>query len=101
MKVTRIGNAEIEEVLLGVPSGHRHLRAAIKTAVGTFLFQEAALAGLLRAFVTVKTHPLTRALRLVRRRPSGVKRGFDPDQLLEEEMDEEEIEAELARLLEE
>lgn len=101
MKKIRVGNAEIEEVLLGVPSGHRHLRAAIKTAVGTFLFQEAALAGLVRAFVILKTHPKRRALRLVGRRPPGIKPGFDPDQLLEEETAEEAIEAELAKLLEE
>lgn len=82
--VTAFRNCDIEEVLIGVPKGHRHLRVALKTTQGTLVFQEATLAGLLRAYVTVKTHPLLAALRLKGRELSARKAGFASHQLMEE-----------------
>ncbi len=98
-------NRDIEEVLIGAPEGHRHLRVAVKTTQGTFVLQEATLANLVRAYVTLKTHPVQRAMRLKRCELKDRKSGFAPDQLMETGRDKEDpaeaerIESELAALL--
>ena len=51
-------NAEITRIIIGIPAGHQHLRSVIETSTGErFLFQEATIANIVRAYVTVKTHP--------------------------------------------
>ncbi len=67
-----IKNEDIDSVLLAVPEGHRHLRLALKTKDGKkVVLQEAAVAAIVRAYVTVKTHPQMRAIKLTSARPEA------------------------------
>jgi len=82
-----ITNVEIDEIELAVPPGHRHLRAIIRLQTGEELvLQEATVANLVRAYVSIKTHPVTAAVRLKGHRlaESEKKEGFADWQLLEE-----------------
>ena len=83
-----LANEEIEAIEIGVPEGHRHLRTVLRLAGGEELvLQEATVANLVRAYVTVRTHPQRQGVRLVGRRlpAAGRKEGFADWQLLEEE----------------
>lgn len=72
-------------MLVGPPDGHRHVRAIIRLSDGAeIVLQEAAVAAIVRAFVTIKTHPATENMRLVGRNVDDRKNGFAEWQLLEE-----------------
>ena len=54
----KIGNEDIKEILVEIPEGHQHIRTKVTLKDDTELvFQEATIANLTRAFITVKTHP--------------------------------------------
>ncbi len=98
-----VANEDVERVLVGVPSSHKHLRAALFLKGGyVVIFSEATLANLVRAYVTVKTHPKRRAVEL-RARTRGeagpFKEGYADCQLLEEDTCDEVISGELSKLL--
>lgn len=81
-----IRNEDIESVVVEIPEGHTHIRATVRLVDGTeWTLQEAALSNLLRAFVTVKTHPIKNkiALRRVELGQGEMKKGFATHQLLE------------------
>lgn len=80
-----IRNEDIREVLAEIPEGHRHIRTTVVLHDGTQLvFQEAAVANMLRAYVTVKTHPQKTAVRLRGQRLEQRKEGYAEWQLIEE-----------------
>jgi hypothetical protein len=80
-----ITNEDIKEVLVEVPEGHRHVRTRISLQDGTeFIFQEAAVANIVRAFITVKTHPEKTSVRLKGRRSEKRRTGYAEWQLIEE-----------------
>jgi len=80
-----IGNEDIKEVLVEIPEGHRHVRTRIVLMDGTeFVFQEAAVANIVRAFITVKTHPDKTSVGLKGRRSEKWKSGYAEWQLIEE-----------------
>jgi hypothetical protein len=80
-----IPNEDIREVLVAIPEGHAHIRTRIVLGDGTeLIFQEAAMANILRAFVTVKTDPEKTSVRLRGRRLAGRKKGYAEWQLMEE-----------------
>lgn len=98
-----IRNDEVEQVLIGVPKGHKHLRICLKLKQNrTLIFQEATVANIVRAYITVKTHPTIGALKLESRilPKSEIKNGYADCQLLEVEEEEGEIREEITRLLE-
>ncbi|MDT8421625.1 MAG: hypothetical protein RQ754_14455 [Desulfuromonadales bacterium] len=81
-------NAEIAEIVLAPPPGHEHLRATITLHCGEeIILQEATVANLVRAYVSIKTHPKKEGVRLVGRELAGGerKKGFAEWQLLEKE----------------
>ncbi len=81
----KIRNEDIVEVLAEIPEGHRHIRTKVVLHDGTeFVFQEATMAGIVRAFVTVKTDPVKKLVRLKGRRLEERKDGFAEWQLREE-----------------
>lgn len=81
-----IKNEDIREVVIEVPEGHRHVRTTIVLGDGTELvFQEATMANLLRAYVTVGTHPTKSRVKLEGRKVVNRKKGYAEWQLLEEE----------------
>lgn len=83
-----LANKEIEAIEMHVPEGHRHLRTVLCLQGGEQLvLQEATVANLVRAYVTLKTHPQRSSVRLVGRCLSAaqMKEGYADWQLLEEE----------------
>ncbi len=80
-----IRNEDINEVLVEIPEGHRHVRTRMTLKDGTELvFQEAAMANLVRAFITVKTHPEKTSVRLKGMKTGRRKPGYAEWQLIEE-----------------
>jgi hypothetical protein len=87
MAETLIRNSDVLSLELAVPQGHEHLRATLELADGgRLILQEATVANLVRAYVSVVTSPTRRAVRLVGRElaPADLKEGYAPWQLLEE-----------------
>ncbi len=53
-----LANTDIAEILVATPPGHQHLRTTIKLQSGEeIVLQEATVANLVRAYVSIKTHP--------------------------------------------
>jgi hypothetical protein len=81
-----IRNEDILGLVVEVPEGHRHIRTTLTLRDGTELtLQEAAVSNLLRAFVTVKTHPVRSRVVMKAVRADDRKEGFAKWQLLEVE----------------
>ena len=100
VRVRYVRNEEVRRVLLGVPEGHKHLRLAVELEGGEVLvFSEATVANIVRAYVTLLTHPTIRALELEGRRLSARKGGYAEYQLLETGKAPEDVESELATIL--
>jgi hypothetical protein len=80
-----ISNEEIKEVYIGIPDNHRHIRTTIVLSDGSdFTFQEATIAGIVMAYISIKTHPQRTAIRLKGMRVSDKKPDYAEWQLLEE-----------------
>lgn len=81
----KIRNEDIKEILVEIPEGHKHIRTKITLQDGTELvFQEATIANLTRAYITVKTHPQKESLKLKGKQVTGKKAGYADWQLIEE-----------------
>lgn len=81
-----IRNEDIKELIAEIPEGHRHLRTTIRFQDGTELvFQEAAVANIVRAYIRVRTHPLTKKIVLKGKTLAERKEGYAEWQLVEEE----------------
>jgi len=98
-----IRNEDVEEILIGVPKNHKHLRVCLRIKDKTLIFQEATIANLVRAYITIKTHPNVKALKLKTKIMSEteIKNGYAKHQLIEVVEKAEEIEKEITELLEE
>ncbi len=80
-----IKNEDIKELIVEVPEGHKHLRTIIVLKDGTeSVFQEAAIANLVRAYITVKTHPSINRVNLKSKKLEEKKKGYAEWQLLED-----------------
>ncbi len=80
-----IANEEVQELIAEIPEGHRHLRTTIKLQDGrSFTFQEATIANLVRAYITLKTHPKRTNVRLLGRKLDVHKEGYAVWQLMED-----------------
>jgi len=78
-----ISNEEIKSLTAEIPDGHRHLRTTIELHDGRmFTFQEATIANLVRAYIEVKTHPVTASVRYTGRNLSVRKDGYVEWQLI-------------------
>lgn len=85
-----IKNEDIREVVIEVPEGHAHLRTTVLLKDGSELvFQEAAIANIARAYVTLKTHPVKSKVRLEGEKLLRRKEGFAEWQLIENERETE------------
>ena len=98
-----VKNKDIVEVLVGVPRGHKHLRIILKRRGGDiFIFSEAIIANIVRAYITLKTHPIKRAIKLKQKNLSeqnGLKMGHAKYHLVEENIDENRIIDEITEIL--
>jgi hypothetical protein len=80
----KIRNEDVSGMVVEIPDGHRHLRTTLRLRDGReFTLQEATVANLLRALVTVKTHPQKTKVELRARGLSKRKEGYAEWQLLE------------------
>jgi len=80
-----IRNEDVKELTAGIPEGHRHLRTTIVLQDGSeFVFQEATIANLVRAYITVKTHPVIKKVTLKGERLDERKDGYAEWQLVED-----------------
>lgn len=83
-----LANEDIAEITLAVPEGHRHLRARISLFSGQeIVLQEATIANLVRAYIGIKTHPVTHSCQMIGQRmdPGATKQGYATWQLLEKD----------------
>jgi len=79
-----VSNEDVRELMVEIPEGHRHIRTRIVLMDGTeFTFQEATIANLVRAYITVKTHPVTNRISLKGGKLTNRKDGYAEWQLLE------------------
>ena len=79
-----IVNEDVNELTIEIPEGHKHLRTTIMLQDGReFTFQEATIANLVRAYITVKTHPELMRVRMSGRKLAPKKEGYAAWQLLE------------------
>ncbi|MDO8281584.1 MAG: hypothetical protein Q7U10_03000 [Thermodesulfovibrionia bacterium] len=80
-----VRNEDIQEIIAEIPEGHRHIRTTVKFKDGIeYTFQEAAIAGIVRAFIEIKTHPTRKKIHLVNRHLLERKDGYAEWQLVEE-----------------
>ena len=80
-----IRNEDIKEIVVEIPEGHKHIRTKITLHDATELvFQEAAVANITRAYITVKTHPQKTSVKLKGKQLDEKKEGYAGWQLLEE-----------------
>jgi hypothetical protein len=83
--VMNIANEMVREVAMEIPEGHRHLRITVLLHDGTELvFQEATIANISRAYVSIKTHPQKSSVHLKGKALQNKKQGFADWQLLED-----------------
>lgn len=97
-----VRNCDVRRILVAPPRGHKHVRAVIELVDGTYIvLQEATVANLVRAYVTVLTHPQRRAVELVQVRlgEGERKEGFAEYQLLETTRPDSEVIEEVTRVL--
>jgi hypothetical protein len=81
-----IANEDVSEVVVEIPEGHRHIRTRVMLTDGTeFVFREATMANIARAYLTIKTDPRKTSVKLVGRKLSERRAGYAEWQLLEEE----------------
>ncbi|OGW54387.1 MAG: hypothetical protein A2Y81_10725 [Nitrospirae bacterium RBG_13_43_8] len=83
-----ISNEHVKELIVEIPEGHKHVRTTMVFMDGAeFTFQEATIANLVRAYITVKSHPVKNKVTLRGEKLAGKKDGYAEWQLLEEEVD--------------
>ena len=90
-------NRDINFILIGTPTNHRHIRTIMDTKYGTIIFQEATIANLTRAYITLKTHPKIKAMRLTLKEmdKEEIKLGYARFQLIESEIDSKKLQEEI------
>ncbi len=79
-----IMNEDVLELIAEIPEGHQHIRTTIKLKDGNeFTLQEAAIANIVRAYVSIKTHPVNSRIVMKNRKIDERKRGYAEWQLIE------------------
>ena len=79
-----VKNEDVKELNAEIPEGHKHLRVTMIFHDGTEMtFQEATIANLVRAYITVKTHPEASKIILKGKKLQYRKEGYAEWQLLE------------------
>ena len=79
-------NEDVVELIAEIPEGHKHIRTTLKFQDGNELtLQEAAVANIVRAYVSIKTHPVTSRVVMKSRKLEERKEGYAAWQLIESE----------------
>ena len=78
-------NEMVKEILMEIPEGHKHIRTRIVLQDNSeIIFQEATVATMTRAYITLKTHPQKTSVRLTGCNLPDKKQGYADWQLMEE-----------------
>ncbi|MBU5613054.1 hypothetical protein [Geomonas azotofigens] len=81
-----LSTEDVVQVVAEIPKNHRHLRTTLELADGTAItLQEATVAAIVRAYVTVKTDPVRKSVKLSGRRLTERKSGYAAWQLLDQQ----------------
>lgn len=100
MECRYYANSGVRRILYGVPRGRLHGRLVIEFEDGSILvLSEATVANIVRAYITVLTHPLVEAVELVKRRLVERKKGYAEYQLVESGEDFERVRDEISKVL--
>ncbi len=85
-------NEDVEEIVMAIPRGHYHVRGMLKLRDQVIVLQEATLAAIARAYLSIILHPTRRGVILKRKHLSrnGRKPGYAEYQLIEVPNSEEE-----------
>lgn len=59
-----VSNGEVRQAVIGTPADHKHLRLLLQIGEDWWIFPEAILANLTRAFIIGKTHPQRQVIHL-------------------------------------
>lgn len=79
-------NEDIKSVVVEIPEGHKHIRTTVTLQDGAeFVFQEATIANIARAYMDVKTHPTRKKVVLTGQPLPDKKEGYAEWQLIEEQ----------------
>jgi hypothetical protein len=85
MEYMIVHNEDVKKVIAEVPQGHRHVRTILVLQDGIEItFQEATIANIVRAYITVKTHPTKNKVTLKGQQVMKRKKDYAAWQLLEE-----------------
>lgn len=76
-------NSDVEEIIGCIPQGHKHLRLIIRLKDQTIVLQEATVAAIVRAYISITTHPVRKRVRMKLQRLDERKPGYADYQLLE------------------
>ena len=101
MKIKVYRNEDVSKVIAFIPRGHRHIRLLVEFKDEVIVLQEATVAGIVRAYLSVLLHPQRKAIELVQRKlsKSERKQGYAEYQLVEVDKRDEEILDELSKIL--
>ena len=99
MRKIVLRNEDVTRVMMGTPKKHRHIRTIIETEDESYIFQEATIAGIVRAYITLKTDPTIYGVELVGKRCEEGKEGYAKYQLLESGKTTEKVTSELSQIL--
>lgn len=78
-------NELVKRVLAFIPPEHMHVRLVIEFCDQTIILNESIIAGIVRAYIDITTHPQRKALELIVKPldPSEKKHGYAKWQLIE------------------
>jgi hypothetical protein len=93
-------NDQITRILMGVPMRHKHIRTVIELEDKSFILSEAVVSGIVRAYITLKTHPRLFGVELVQTICEDGKKGYAKCQLLESDTTSEDVISELSQIIE-
>jgi len=93
-------NEDISRIVAFIPPGHKHVRLLIEARDQSILLQEATIAAIVRAYISITTHPSRRVVELVGRYMDSGKEGYARYQLIESSRGENEVMVEVLDRLE-
>ncbi len=93
-------NEAVKRVIAFIPPGHQHVRVIIELEDQIIVLHEAAVAGIVRAYVNTVLHPSRRAIELTARRLTKAERkpGYADWQLIETGRSEDDVAEEAMRI---
>jgi hypothetical protein len=93
-------NESVKRVIAFIPPGHQHLRLIIELEDQIIVLHEATVAGIVRAYIDLVTHPSRKAVELSLRRLTKAERkpGYADWQLVETGRSEDEISEEAMKV---